>query len=166
MNKKVFKILVLFSILVTTITITAFGLRNLEIDTSSDKLWGSTYKLDDKPQPKFKSNKYKAESAFISKEKVLEIIEKKQLKASKSNIESCIRKTWRQHLIEDKIDKIIEAKMIEPDRVVWVILVHYPQGIDTRGGFFHNATVTSAIDAETGTLLETKVTGNRKDNNK
>lgn len=52
--------------------------------------------------------------------------------------------------------------MIASDRLVRVVVIHYPDGYETiRGGFFKNATVTGLYDAETGYYFGQYVSGDR-----
>ena len=43
--------------------------------------------------------------------------------------------------------------------MVRVIKVKYPQGLDTKAGFYKNAIAINVFDAETGNLIESTVTG-------
>ncbi len=58
-----------------------------------------------------------------------------------------------------------EAKLnpqISPERLVWVVQIHHPQGFTTRGGLIKNAQAVGIYDAETGEILSTSVTSLNK----
>lgn len=58
-----------------------------------------------------------------------------------------------------------EAKhnpQISPERLVWVVQVHHPQGFTTRAGLIKNARSVGIYDAETGKILSTSVTSLNK----
>lgn len=58
-----------------------------------------------------------------------------------------------------------EAKLnpqISPERLVWVVQIHHPQGFTTRAGIIKNALAVGIYDAETGEILSTSVTSLNK----
>lgn len=58
-----------------------------------------------------------------------------------------------------------EAKhnpQIAPERLVWVVQIHHPQGFTTRAGLIKNARAVGIYDAETGEILNTSVTSLNK----
>jgi hypothetical protein len=48
--------------------------------------------------------------------------------------------------------------------MVRVIKIKYPEGLDTKAGFYKNAVSTDVFDAETGNLIESTVTGDYQGN--
>ncbi|HEY8908859.1 MAG TPA: hypothetical protein VIM51_01055 [Desulfosporosinus sp.] len=106
------------------------------------------------------ANKDIDKSSFISKDKLLEKIN--ITKDVKSNIKTVILKTWKQYSLEDDPDFKGINHQIDSDHMVWVVITEYPDRFNTKIGFYANATVTSVYDAQTGTILAAKVTGDLK----
>lgn len=70
---------------------------------------------------------------------------------------------------EDFLEKYTEFDLnpgISKDRMVWVTVRHYPEGINTERGFVENAIVTSYYDAETGDSIGFSLKSLNKDGNK
>jgi hypothetical protein len=111
--------------------------------------------------PKYKSNKEKPLSAFLTKKEMLEIIDKYQAKEKKQKRVSLELKTYKEHIFEDNPNDYNLSFQIDPNRMVWVLVTKYPNGLDTRAGFFENATGIIVLDAESGDLLKTAVYGDR-----
>lgn len=61
---------------------------------------------------------------------------------------------------KDEPNDNLQDREVDPNRMVWVIKTNYPKGLNTKAGFYANATLISVFDAQTGQLLESTVTGN------
>lgn len=59
----------------------------------------------------------------------------------------------------DVLGKSNSLAQISNERQVWVVKVSYPKGIDTKGGYFKNATQISVFDAETKEILNVTTQG-------
>lgn len=114
---------------------------------------------NDHPEPLFKADKDVEGVTFKSKEEILKMINEHQQEGTNSSIKSVVMKTWAQHMSEDDPDSKDVSFQIDPDRTVWVVITDYPDGIDTAGGFYDKATLTTVFDAQTGQFLKAKVTG-------
>jgi hypothetical protein len=73
-----------------------------------------------------------------------------------THVKSSELKTWGKYLNDEKKE---EFTQVSSNRMVKVIKTEYPDGLDTKAGFYGNATLTSVFDAETGNLLESSITG-------
>lgn len=119
----------------------------------------------EEPQPVYIDNASKQQKDFVSDDKLL----KKIAKTSSSRIKSSELKTWEKHLSDNKGSGKGNGKgtvilsEISPNRMVKVIKTEYPDGLETKAGFYANAVLTSVFDAETGNLLESTVTGDYKE---
>lgn len=71
-------------------------------------------------------------------------------------------KTWGEHNSQDDPNNSDINFQIDPDRNVWVVITDFPNGIQTKAGFYDKATLTTVFDAESGQLLKSKVTGDYK----
>lgn len=111
------------------------------------------------PKPVNVANKNLDISKFLTKDDITKLCDKNQLKESDSKIESIKLKTWGTHMLEDdQNNKDIELQT-DPDHMVWVVVTSYPSGLDTKAGFYDNATVTVVLDAQTGTFMKSMVKG-------
>lgn len=110
---------------------------------------------NENPVPLYKDNHQMDHSKFMTKDQAT----KKVNTPEKAVTKSAKLEKWADHVREDKIGKEAMNDQIASDREVWVIKTSLPNGIDTKAGFYKNATLTSVFDAETGTLLESAVTG-------
>lgn len=114
---------------------------------------GHTY--NENPGPLYKENHGMDIAKFITKEQAI----KKVVIPENAATKSAKLETWANHAVEDKIDNEVVNNQIAPNREVWVIKTYLPDGIDTKAGFYKTASLTSVFDAQTGTLLESTVTG-------
>ena len=80
-------------------------------------------------------------------------------------MKSIVFKTWSNHISEDDPNNKDINFQIDPNRNVWVVKTDYPNGIETKAGFYDKATLITVFDAETGQLLKSKVTGIYKGKN-
>ncbi|SFS77551.1 hypothetical protein [Paenibacillus sp. BC26] len=97
-----------------------------------------------------------------------------QLLSTKGNIDKKINLNIKEKILSEKLTSWKEYNNIEgenaanpevsDDRMVWVISIDCPNGVQTRGGFFKNAVKTYVIDAETEKLIEMHVKGDRVKN--
>ena len=62
----------------------------------------------------------------------------------------------------DFLEKYDDGRLtaIDDDQLVWVVQTHFPNGFETKSGFFANAITTALYDAETGFYYGFSVTGN------
>ncbi|MCM8711231.1 hypothetical protein M2651_09335 [Clostridium sp. SYSU_GA19001] len=111
------------------------------------------------PKPLYTANKNIDSSSLISKANILKKLESNQIKTKNSFIKSVKLETWSEHVLENNKENTVVNLLIDPERMVWVILTSYPDGITTKAGFYSNAILTSVYDAQTGDLLESTVTG-------
>ncbi len=145
MKKTIIFYLILVFLLVSGITIFA---QNAKIThpNSSDK-------YNENPTPIYAKNNNTEIENFVTEDKCLKNIVQK----SDSIIISKELKTWGKHVSDEKEEGI--NYQIDPERMVRVIKVKYPQGLDTKAGFYKNAIAINVFDAETGNLIESTVTG-------
>lgn len=109
------------------------------------------------PEPIYKDNADKQDKDFVPEEKCLEKI----AKTPNSHKISSEIKTWKQHL-EKEQEGNAKNLQISPNRKVRVIKTEFPDGIDTKAGFYDKAILTSIFDAETGNFLGSTTTGEYK----
>jgi len=110
---------------------------------------------NENPVALYKDNHGTNHSKFITKEQAIEKVNTPENAVTKS----AKLEKWADHLVEDKINKDVVNNQIESGREVWVVKTSFPDGIDTKAGYYKKAKLTSVFDAETGTLLESAVTG-------
>lgn len=107
------------------------------------------------PEPIYKSNKGNQEQLLSAKD---EILQKIRLGKNQKVISSDLI-TWGEY---NRVDGgNVKNYEVEDGRLVWKVTIDAPDGINTKGGNFLKATVIYAIDAETGKVFETNVTGER-----
>lgn len=104
--------------------------------------------------PDYKSNKDKPLSTFLTEREMLERIKKRHIRKEKWKIVSIELKTYKEYKFEDVPDKFDFSYMIDPDRMVWVVVTIYPDGYHTKRGFVDNAVTVSIYDSEIGNVLE------------
>lgn len=121
-------------------------------------------KYNENPSPILKDNKNKLDKDLITKENILKKVEKEQIKTEKSFIKKVELKTWQKHKDEDDPNNKDNFFQIDPNRKVYVVVTQYPDGLDTKAGFYANATLTTVYDAETGQLIKSSVTGEYQGN--
>lgn len=96
----------------------------------------------------YKANSHADRSKFVSKKEIIK--EPRILKNGK--LKSADLVTYDQ-FSREVLGQENPGTIIENDRMVWVVKVDYPTGINTRGGKFSKAVQISAFDSETGQLL-------------
>lgn len=114
---------------------------------------------NDHPTPIFKADKGDTGVSFKNKDDILKIVNEHQAKGNNSSIKSAVMKTWGEHNSQDDPNNSDINFQIDPDRNVWVVITDFPNGIQTKAGFYDKATLTTVFDAESGQLLKSKVTG-------
>lgn len=117
-------------------------------------------KYNENPTPIYTKNDKSDQKNFVPEDKYLKNIVQK----SDSKIISNELKTWGKH-VKDENEEGINYQ-IDTERMVKVIKVEYPQGLDTKAGFYKNAIAINVFDAETGDLIESTVTGDYQGRNK
>ena len=115
-----------------------------------------TYILN--PEPILKNNSDKGEQLLSKKN---EILSKFQLKGN-DKIISAELKTWKEYNTTDGDNG--KNSQVDDNRLVYVVKISKPDGVDTKGGFFKNATVIQIIDAETEKPIGMDVKGIRDPN--
>lgn len=105
------------------------------------------------PEPILKNNTDKKEQLLSKKD---EILSKFKLKGN-DKIISTEFKIWKEYNTTDGSN--VKDFEVEDDRLVFVVKISKPDGVDTRGGFYKNAIVTQVIDAETEKPIEMLVKG-------
>jgi hypothetical protein len=113
--------------------------------------------------PIYKSNKYIPLSTFLTKTEILKRIHGNHFRKEKWKIASIELKTYREYKFEDVPDKFDYGLMIDPDRMVWVVVTIYPDGYHGKRGFVDNAATISILDSETGDVLELYIYEDIKD---
>lgn len=161
MKKILSKKIILLSIISLTLIggTTAFAVENNAQPIGENK-------HVDNPKPIFTANKNATGVSFKSKDEILKIVDKNQEKGTNSSVKSIDSKTWSQHISEDDPSSKDIDLQVDSDRNVWVVKTDYPNGLDTKAGFYDKATLTTVFDAETGQMLKSKVTGQYKGKNK
>lgn len=117
----------------------------------------TSHPYNENPKPSLPANNTAPTKGFLTKEQVLQLVELKP----GDEVLSAKLQTWAQHVHENLNDRGKNYE-IDPNRMVWVIKVSYPNGIQTKGGFYANAVETDTFDAETGRLLHFMGTGDYK----
>lgn len=105
----------------------------------------------------YKVNNSKQDN-YLSVNSILKKVKSTQISTSTSKITSIVRKTWQEHVKDYEKDNV--SKIFDPNHEVTVVTTSYPDGLNTKAGFYKNATLTTVYDAVTGDLLESSVTGN------
>lgn len=115
---------------------------------------------NDYPEPLYKANKDAQGVTFLSKEEIIENLNLEEINKTRNDnrsVKSIVMKTYAQYMAED--DPNSRDFEIDPNRVVWVVVEDCPNGIDTKGGFYEDATLKLLIDAETGHTFGSIVSG-------
>ncbi|MFA6308474.1 MAG: hypothetical protein WC677_01825 [Clostridia bacterium] len=148
MNKRIFEIGVLILLCgVFTSLITTYANQNIN-HPSSSHVYAS-------PSPIYKNNDTAKPETFASDEGCVNKIAKTET----SIIKSKEIKTYGQYIIDEKVDA--QNYIIESKRMVRVIKVEYPDGLETKAGFYKKAKLTTVWDAETGDYIESCTSGER-----
>lgn len=106
------------------------------------------------PNPAFPANDTLPSSNFMSRGQILKLVNV----TPGGHVVSTQLETWAQHVAADLQNRVV-SHYVAPNRMVWVVKIAYPQGIETGAGFYANATVTATYDAQTGRPLNYGVTG-------
>lgn len=112
--------------------------------------------------PIYAANNEKDKSELLSKKDMYELLDKNQKKMKTKKIKSVELKTYKEHILEDDPSDYSYAYNIAEDRMVWVVITEYPEGLNTKRGYYDKATTINVFDAETGDLLKSKVNGDLK----
>lgn len=112
-------------------------------------------KYNDNPAPLFRANTQLPSSSFITREEAISKV------AAKTGgvLKSADLETWSQHVAKDEPNIGLHDRAVDLNRMTWVVKTNYPTGLDTKAGFYANATLVSVFDAQTEQLLESTVTG-------
>jgi hypothetical protein len=104
-----------------------------------------------RPEPTRKANKHLSREKFISEVEAIGTI------PPNAKLISAKLVTWSDY----EADEFQGANFtdVSKDRMVWVVKLAFPQGVDTEAGFFDNARQTLVIDAETKETIVYGVTG-------
>lgn len=121
----------------------------------------NSQKYNENPEPKFVANNNKA-TKLLTEDEIKKKINDQQTKTQNSKVKSVKLKTWNEHISQDDPNDKGPNYEIDPNRMVWVSVTAYPDGLDTRVGFFSNAILTTVYDAETGETLKTNIKGDLK----
>lgn len=151
----------------TLLTLAAFvgsvvSLKNLTVNAAdqpiASKVVSEPNNSTEPSLPVFKTNKN------IPREKLYDInkkINKEALRQKNAKLEKVELMTFEEGY--KTLGK--EAKLnpqISPERLVWVVQIHHPQGFTTRAGLIKNARAVGIYDAETGEILSTSVSSLNK----
>lgn len=104
------------------------------------------------PTPTLPGNKNLPTNLFITREQAIGTLPKN------ARLISAELKPWGEH--EKATFRNARLYDISPDRMVWVVKAAFPDGIETRGGFFSDATQTVSYDSETGRFISSTTVGN------
>ncbi|NYE57093.1 hypothetical protein [Carboxydothermus ferrireducens] len=115
-------------------------------------------KYNENPAPALHATNNLSEGHFITKEQAIA----KVSVGKEGELKSAEFVTWKQHLANDESKEQLVNTQIDPDRMVWVVKNYFPNGLDTKAGFYEKATLISVFDAQTGQLLESTVMGDWK----
>lgn len=143
-------------VIIAMVLISLLAISGITVIASEDHAISHPFPSDrynEHPAPTYVKNNDKTEADFVPVEKCLQNI----VKTDTSCVVSKELKTWGQHLIDDK-EEVVNYQM-DPERMVRVIRTEFPDGLDTKAGFFNKAVLTTVFDAETGNLIESHVTG-------
>lgn len=116
---------------------------------------------NENPTPRFKANAHADKSGFLSRDEVKAKVTIDSSQGEK--LTSAILETYADYMKRNNI-KDVSAE-ISPDRMLWVVKINKPHGMDTKGGLFDQADAYYAFDAKTGEELFMRVTGHRQSYN-
>jgi hypothetical protein len=124
----------------------------------------STHPLDQRryneaPTPLYADNAGVGSGQLLTKAQAIA----KVVSTPTSYTKEAVLETWAEHVAKDEPKDHIINFEVAPGRKVWVVKTVFPDGLNTKTGFFNHAVLTSVFDAQTGTLLESSVTGNFQD---
>jgi hypothetical protein len=112
-------------------------------------------RYNETPAPLYKDNAGLPTDKLLTKTQAIA----KVIATATSYTKEAVLETWAEHVAKDEPDDHVHNVQVAPTRKVWVIKTAFPDGLDTKAGFFNHAILTSVLDAQTGTLLESSVTG-------
>ena len=144
-------VIAVFVALISVTTALALNVGNAANSVASHQVSSEEY--NENPTPIYTANETENANNFVSEDKCIANI----AKTNTSKIITKELKTWGQHVTDDKEEAI--NYQIDSNRMVRVIKTEFPDGLDTKAGFYDNAVLTSVFDAETGNLIESHVTG-------
>lgn len=104
--------------------------------------------------PDYKANKDKNPKELLSKKEILALVEKFQRKTDKSKIRSITLKTYKESILEDDPSDYSYNLSVDEDRMVWVVITEYQDGLKTRVADYEYCTILVVLDAETGDFLK------------
>src|SRR5690625_1275021 len=102
-----------------------------------------------------KENKERTSQLHLTKDDILENV---KLTGNFEIISTQLKK-WSDYNPADGFG--ITNDQVADDQMFWVVKVSYPDGYDTRRGYFNEAVVTYAVDPETRNIIDHIVTGDR-----
>jgi hypothetical protein len=120
----------------------------------------NSHSYNENPAPLYKDNHKMDISNLITKKQAIE----KVIKPKSAITKGAKLETWAAHVANDEPNSKFVDYQISPNRKVWVVKTYFPDGKETKVGFYKNATLISVYDAETGTLLESTVSGDYQGN--
>ncbi|WP_009633484.1 hypothetical protein [Synechocystis sp. PCC 7509] len=123
--------------------------NHLSPPTNSLNLNDSQLLYNENPAPTLGTNRGRSINRFITKDKAIGVIPKK------AKLISAKLAPWSKYQTENFSGAILHD--VSTERMVWVVKLFFPEGIDTEGGFFGEATLTTAYDAETGNIISQDV---------
>ncbi|MFE1747671.1 hypothetical protein [Coleofasciculus sp. H7-2] len=106
---------------------------------------------NDNPIPTLPGNNNLPIDRFITREQAIGTLQKN------ARLISADLKPWGEH--EKETFRNARLHDVSTERMVWVVKAAFPDGIETRGGFFKNATQTVTYDAQTGRFISSTTTG-------
>ncbi|ERI92190.1 hypothetical protein HMPREF1982_02579 [Clostridiales bacterium oral taxon 876 str. F0540] len=161
-NNKLAKMLLIGLI---SIIIVVTALADSRINTTPSVVFNniSINKPKNIAEPKYKDNSAQNINNFISRNKIIDKANSEKDKTKKSIFKSADLKSWGKYVSELNEPGFKDYE-ISDGHMVWVVKISYPDGIDTRGGFYENAELTLIYDSETGDLISFHVNGKRKNN--
>jgi hypothetical protein len=145
--KRIILISVVSTLSVSTFAFVAFANNNIISHPNS------SVKYNENPAPIYTANDKIDVNSFISEEEIIENIRQ----TKDSQIISKELKTWGNYVKDEKEEGT--NYQIDPNSMVRVIKIKYPEGLATKAGFYKNAVSIDVFDAETGNLIESTVTG-------
>lgn len=157
----VISIIVAFTLIALAIAaITSF------IGRKSNVVINDTGYVNENPMLIYKANKDLPKEAFLSKKEILEQVNNNQDKTKRYTIQSAELVTYNQYVKKYFSEPHGVNYQIDDNFMVWVVVIKYPDGRDTKAGFYDNATVIIVYDAKTGNALEGTTRGDFKSNGK
>ena len=102
---------------------------------------------------KIKTEKQKASEVYEKNKDIKNLV-----------IEKVKLTTYSKAMKEDMLEEAGSVnETVSPDRLVYVIIKHYKDGVDTKVGFVEDAKVYVLMDAETERVISVRTVGKVKD---